>query len=463
MDLAEQLDYQIQEFLDKLKQVNHQDFDLIKKAVDFGKRAHETQTRKKGDLFFNHPIRVATRALDYNLDATPIIACLLHDVIEDTKYSARDIRTQFGDTVAEFVEALTKVRDSKQSTLYKIFALGNIDFRVILLKLLDRLDNLQDLEFLSRKKQRIICQETSAVFIEIAHGLGLADIENELKNLVFKKLYPNTYWKIRADLDNFYNERHIAIQEILESVKDSVSDHLLEDFFPQYFEVGAFLFDRSEITKILDSVTIETKTPQSCYEVLGCLHTSFRSIPLTIRDYISNPKANGWRGLATQVIVNGEQITINIVTKEFHQKNRNGILTLINEGTYQSEDYKQFLQLFIEVASDSVRIEDVFRYRKSTAIQVFTPMGKVIELRYGASILDFAFAVHTDLGLICNGGIINGVRYPREKILKDGMQVQVLKSENIKPNKSWLKMVVMPKARKELLKRLLKIETKKVS
>ncbi|MBT4289776.1 MAG: bifunctional (p)ppGpp synthetase/guanosine-3',5'-bis(diphosphate) 3'-pyrophosphohydrolase [Deltaproteobacteria bacterium] len=463
MDLEEQLDYQIQEFLDKLKKVEDLDYDLIKLAVEFGKEAHKNQTRKKGDLFFNHPIRVATRALDYHLDAPPIIACLLHDVIEDTKFGADVIKKQFGQTVADFVEALTKVRDSKESTLYKIFALGNVDFRVILLKLLDRLDNLQDLEYLSRKKQRRICQETTGVFVEIAIELGLTDIEYELKNLVFKKMYPNTYWKFRADLDKFYEERHIAIQEILKSIEACVTDQLVENLYPKYLEVGTFLFNRHDITKVLDSIMIETQTPQKCYEVLGYLHTTFRSIPLTIRDYISNPKANGWRGLTTEVIINGERIPINIVTKEFHQKNRYGILTLINEGTYQSEDYKHCLQLFIEVASDSVRIEDVFRYRKSNAIQVFTPMGKVIELRYGASILDFAFAVHTDLGLICNGGIINGVRYPREKILTEGMQIQVLKSENAKPNKSWLKNVVMPKARKELLKYFSKTETKKIS
>jgi GTP diphosphokinase / guanosine-3',5'-bis(diphosphate) 3'-diphosphatase len=191
-----------------------------------------------------------------------------------------------------------------------------------------------------------------------------------------------------------------------------------------------------------------------CYNVLGCIHTSFRSIPQSIYDYISNPKANGWRGLSTKVIINGERIQILIVTREFHEGNRKGILTLLNAGVYQSENYKEFLNLYLEVASDNIRIDDVFRYSKSKTIQTLTPGGDIIELRYGATILDFAFMVHTELGLKNTGGIIDNIRYPRGKILEDGMMIKVLTSDTVITDKSWINEVVMPKSRKEIIKYL---------
>jgi GTP pyrophosphokinase len=173
---------------------------------------------------------------------------------------------------------------------------------------------------------------------------------------------------------------------------------------------------------------------------------------MNIYDYISNPKANGWRGLSTKVIINGERINVLIVTREFQEKNRRGILTLINEGVYQSENYKEFLNLYLEVASDNIRIDDVFRYSKSKTIQTLTPAGDIIELRFGSTILDFAFMVHSELGLKTIGGLIDGVRYPRDKILEDGMVVKVLTSDAVIPDESFINEVVMPKSRKEILK-----------
>ena len=454
------LNSRIQDLIEKVDKDPSVDLDSVMKAIELGKEAHKDQWRKTGQCFFIHPVRVAIRAIDYNLDTITIIASLLHDVIEDTegkqakKEVAHKIRDQFKPDVYELVNALTKVKENQNLTLYKIIQLGSVDFRVILIKLLDRLDNLSDLKYLPRAKQRRICQETSAVYCEIAHGLGLIEIEEQLRDQVFRHLYSHSYKQIDRNLKRFYNERHLAIHQLIQQLQQHIPSNLLHLIEPQYFTPQSFLFNRSEIVRVLNYLRIQTTDAMSCYQVLGAIHTSFRSIPMNIYDYISNPKANGWRGLSTKVIINGEQIKINIVTEDFHRQNRKGVLSLIHEGIYRSENYKEFLQLFMDLASDNTRIEDVLRFSKTKTIQTMTPAGDVIELRHGASILDFAFMVHTELGLKSAGGIIDNVRYPRSKILEDGMVVRVIRSDSIQTERDWINDVVMPKSRREILKYL---------
>lgn len=446
--------------LNKIEETSSINKSVVKKAIDFGENVHDGQFRKTGDKYFIHPIRVALSALEYNLDTNTVVSALLHDSIEDTEGEKakekidQQILELFGETVSQLVNALTKVRENRNLTLYKIFQLGNIDFRVILVKLLDRLDNLTDLNYLDRRKQRRICQETNAIYAEVAHGLGLIDIEEELRDRVFKILYPHTYKSTANRLMEFYRERKRAILQIIKKIEDNTPQGLIAAVFPQYLQPQDFLLNRNEIIRVLNAIIIETHSQLDCYNVLGCIHMSFRSIPQSIYDYISNPKANGWRGLATKVIINGERIQLFIVNREFQEKNRKGVITLINEGTYQSDNYKEFLQLYREVASDNIRIEDVFRFSKSKTIQTLTPNGDIIELRYGSTILDFAFMVHSELGLKAVGGIIDNVRYPRDKILEDGMVVKVITSDSVITDESWFNDVVMPKSRKEIIKYL---------
>ncbi|MCP4753473.1 MAG: HD domain-containing protein [Proteobacteria bacterium] len=454
------LEDRVQLLLDKIRDGNNIDIDIVNKAVEFGRKAHRGQYRKNGDPFFIHPVRVAIKAMEYNLDTVTVLSSLMHDVIEDTegkkakKSVGETIFNNFGKTVFELVDALTKVKENQNLTLFKIIQLGSIDFRVILIKLLDRLDNLSDLEYLPKKKQRRICRETTTIYTEIAHGLGLIEIEEQLKNWVFRRMYPISYRRVSENLKQFYKERQVAIQQIVENIKKYISPDLIRSIAPQYIKPQEYLFDRQEIVKILSSVLIQANDVISCYQILGCIHTNLRSVPLNIYDYISNPKANGWRGLSTKVIVNGEQIQIFIVTREFHENNRKGVLNLINEGVYRSQNYREFLKLYLDVTSDNIRIEDVFRESKSKTIQTLTPAGEVIELRYGATILDFAFMVHTELGLNSTGGIVDNVRYPRNKILEDGMVVKVLTSDSPTTKLDWINDVVMPKSRKEILKYL---------
>ena len=429
------------------------DLEMVLKAIEFGQAAHQGQKRKNGQPYFVHPLRVAVRAIDYDLDTKTIIGALLHDVIEDTHFTGPNIATLFGQSLAQIVEALTKVKTSKSLTLYKIFQLGNLDFRVILIKLLDRLDNLSDLTALPRYKQRQICQESLAIYAEVAHGLGLIEIEEEMRDSIFRQLYAIRYQKIKRRLAELEAERGKAIGKIIEEISACVDPNLLVRVIPVKYKPHGFLFTNHEIERLLNHLVLETHDPLSCYNLLGQIHTRLRSIPLSIRDFISNPRANGWRGLTTKVMVLGEQVSLQIVTSEFQVKNRKGLITLMQEGVYQSENYKQFFELYLDVASDdNVRVDDVFKSSKARIIQCMTPGGDIIELRYGATILDFAFMVHSGLGLKTTGGIINNVRYPRGKVLEDGMVVKVLTSDTAIAEEVWLEEVVMPKSRREILR-----------
>lgn len=437
----------------RLRQSEHIDMDQVLAALEFGQAAHEGQFRKNGELYFVHPIRVAIRATEYDLDTNTLIGALLHDVIEDTDFTQSNIRKLFGPLVARLVEALTKVKTSKSLTLYKIFQLGNLDFRVILIKLLDRLDNLTDIEALPRHKQRRICQESLAIYSEVAHGLGLIEIEERMRNLIFKNLYTKRYLRVQAKLDKLEAERGRAIERITHTIRHVLNPTEVLNVEAVKVTPQSFFYAKGEVDRLLDHVTVEVRRPLDCYLVLGQLHTQLRSIPLSIRDFISNPRANGWRGLSTKLIIHGEQVAIQIVTEEFQEKNRKGLITLMKEGIYQSENYRQFFQLYLDVASDdNVRIDDVFRSSKERVIQCVTPGGDVIELRYGATILDFAFSVHSELGLKTIGGIINNTRYPKNKVLEDGMVVKVLTSAAVSADDTWLDQVVMPKSRREILK-----------
>jgi len=448
-----QLDREVEKLFFQLGKSQKVDLEAVAQAIEFGFLAHQGQERKNGNPYFIHPVRVAQRAADYDLDTHSIIGCLLHDVIEDTLYQGVDIERLFGPLVAGLVEALTKVKASKNLTFYKIFELGNVDFRVILIKLIDRLDNLGDLEALARHKQRRIAQESLALYGEVAHGLGLIEIEEEIKGLVFRQIYPRRYQKVLSKLNRLELDRNQPVNQMVEALGATIDPQFLIKVTPVKLDPQSFLYTNRSVDRLLSHFVIEISSSLNCYSALGQIHSQFRNIPLTIRDFISNPRANGWRGLTTKVMLCGEQVTLQLVTTEFQRNNRKGLITLLQDNVYQSENFKQFFQLYLDVSSDdNLRIDDVFRSSKARSIQCMTPKGALIELRYGSTILDFAFAVHSQLGLKSIGGIVNNTRYPRHKVIEDGMVIQVLTGDSVTPDESWIQQVVMPKSRREILR-----------
>ncbi|MDH5561874.1 MAG: HD domain-containing protein, partial [Deltaproteobacteria bacterium] len=225
-----QPDQQLEDYIlllrKKVEKSRRADNNLINKAIEYGKKAHQEHSRISGELYYIHPIRVAIMATDYDLGTSAIIASLLHDIIEDTIISKSELEKEFGATVAKLVDALTKDKQNKKITLYKIFNLGHIDSRAIIIKLLDRLDNLNDIDVHARKKQKNILHETIAIYIEVAHGLGLVEIEDKMRDLTFKYLYPRSYKKISANINDFYRDRHIAINQIVQTIQDCMPKNL---------------------------------------------------------------------------------------------------------------------------------------------------------------------------------------------------------------------------------------------
>ena len=463
MDLAEQLDYQIQEFLDKLKQVNHQDFDLIKKAVDFGKRAHETQTRKKGDLFFNHPIRVATRALDYNLDATPIIACLLHDVIEDTGVTKAQISRRFGRTVADLVDGVSKLTEiefeskaeQQAESFQKMTLAMSRDIRVVLVKLADRLHNMRTLGYMPDHKRKRIAQETLDIFAPLANRLGIWQIKWELEDLGFRYTKPDRYKEIAHNLDERRPDRDNQVKQIIEQLKTLLAQANIEAEISgrskHLYSIYQKMLEKNtsfDMVRDLRGVRLIVPDIPSCYSALGIIHTHWRPIPNEFDDYIAVPKDNFYQSLHTAVLYDdGKPLEVQIRTAEMNQNAEYGIAAhwRYKEKGKRDDVYEQRIQWLRQIMDwshdvlsaqefvDSMKT-DVFQDR----VYIFTPKGDIYDLPIDSTPIDFAYHVHTEIGHRCRGAKINGKLVPLEYKLKTGDQVEILTAKQGGPSRDWL-------------------------
>lgn len=438
------------------------DEDAVKKAIEIAQRIHAEQFRRSGTPYLIHPIRVACKALEYQPDTETVVASILHDTVEDCKDEEREelrqeIKACFAESVLDMVEALTKIKGDNKKTLNKIIKQTSKDFRVVLVKLFDRLDNLSELAPLKKEKQRRIMRETDIIYSSLANELGLKTIDSELRDLIFKNRYPYRYQRVSKNLVDFYNLRHMALEKLQEKVESTLFEKVKYVTKLKYYNTEHFLSDTKEIEHILDVVQIVTGSVENCYKILGLLHAKFRAIPRNFRDYISNPKINGYRGLLTKLAINNETIRIEIVTDSFDKQNERGVLSYIEEGIFSTQDYTKFLEHYQEVAQDKdLRIEEIYHYNRSETIQLFTPKGRCIELAQGSTVLDFAFHVHTELGLKCLGAIIDGVRFPKERTLNFGETIDILRHDSVTPNKEWLEHLIMPRSRQHLIKHLKK-------
>lgn len=462
MEINGTLEHYIGQLNSKVDTLETIDTQAVNNAIEIAKRVHADQFRRSGTPFLIHPIRVACKALEYKPDTVTVVASILHDTIEDCKEDEREnlrqeIKESFDGNVLDMVEALTKIKGDNKKTLDKIISQTSKDFRVVLVKLFDRLDNLSELAPLKKEKQRRIMRETDIIYSSLANELGLKTIERELRDLIFKNRYPLRYKRVSKKLVDFYNLRHTAIEKLQHRVDSTLMGKVEFETKLEYYNTERFLSDKNEIEHILDVVRIVTATIEDCYRILGLLHTQFRAIPRNFRDYISNPKINGYRGLLTKIAVNNETIRIEIVTRGFEKKNERGILSYLEEGIFNSQDYTKFLEHYREVAQDQdLRIEEIYYYNRSETIQLFTPKGLCIELAQGATVHDFAFHVHSEIGLKCIGAIIDGIRFPKERTLNFGETIDVLTSDSVKPRKDWLNHLIMPRSRQYLIKYLKK-------
>ncbi len=448
--------------------------ELVEKAWHFADQAHRGQLRSSGDAYIVHPTEVAQTLAELKLDLPSIITGLLHDTVEDTGVTLEQIAKEFSPDIAELVDGVTKLSkmtfkttEEKQAENFRkmIMAMSK-DIRVILVKLADRLNNMQTLEHLPAAKQQIIAQETVDIYAPIANRLGISWIKGELEDLCLRHLHPEVYYKLAKSVAKKKKEREASIEDFMSSLKENLKEYEIDahvtgrakHFYSIYKKMERRSVDFDQVHDLI-AFRILVDNITECYKALGVIHAGYKPIPGRFKDYIAMPKANGYQSLHTTVIgTNGERIEIQIRTNDMNSVAERGIAAhwKYKEGRFDStsnENVQWVHRLvqwnkdlsdpneFLETVKIDLFAEDVF---------VFTPKGEVKELSHGATPLDFAYAVHTDVGNRCTGAKVNGRIVPLKHRLKSGDTIEVLTSPQQVPSKDWLKIAKTSRARTKI-------------
>jgi GTP diphosphokinase / guanosine-3',5'-bis(diphosphate) 3'-diphosphatase len=460
-------------FVKKVLEVNPKAAtDLIEKAFRFSWNAHKDQVRKSGEPFLAHPVAVALILAEQSLDATTVAAGLLHDVLEDTAVSRDALVEQFGEEIAALVDGVTKIRTfqtastrERQAETYRKMLLSMAkDLRVIIIKFADRLHNLRTLKYLEPERIQEIAQETLDIYAPLAHRLGMAKIKWELEDLAFKFLHADEYKEVVAKVVASRNDREAVIDGFTVPLRRRLEEEKIEATIvgrPKHFysiyrkmvqrnKPFEEIFDLLAIRVIVDSV-------RDCYHALGIIHSLWTPLQDRFKDYISTPKSNGYQSLHTTVFgEKGVIVELQIRTWEMHQTAEDGIaahwLYKGDDARMTRDDYAiTWLKNVIEWQKDLTDSSEFFEFFKidlfHAEIFVFTPKGDLISLPKGATVLDFAFAVHTELGLHCLGAKIDGKIEPISRELRSGSTVEIIHAASKKPAVDWLREVKTPKAR----------------
>lgn len=477
-------------YQDFRKEIEHK-FDTgrlerIEKAFQFANAAHDGIKRKSGEPYIIHPIAVAKIvAKDIGLGATSIVAAILHDVVEDTEYRLSDIENMFGEKVAGIVDGLTKLSgdfDERHAlTLKKMLMTLSDDVRVILIKIADRLHNMQTLDSMLPRKKIKIASETLFLYVPLAHRLGLYAIKNELEELSFKYKHPEEHKQILYLLHNQEEKRNYLVNEFMQPIKDKLKAegfdcevaHRLKTSYSIWRKMKKKGVSFNEIYDILAIRIIIKPDPnisekRQCFDVLSIVTDIYRPRPDRIRDWINLPKANGYESLHVTVMgPQGKWVEVQIRTTRMDEIAERGFAA-----HYRYKDirtYESELETWIERIrehiqspdSDAFEFLDDFKLNLyATEINVFTPKGDMISMPLGSTVIDFAYEIHTDLGNKCIGAKINLKLVPVSHKLKSGDQVEVLTSENQTPRLDWLKFSTSPKARAKI-KSAFKLEKSK--
>ena len=447
---------------------------LVKRAYFYAEQAHHGQGRQSGEPYISHPLAVANILSEMHMDHQSLMAAMLHDVIEDTRINKRAIGGQFGDTVADLVDGVSKLtqiefssKAEQQAENFQKMALAMAkDIRVILVKLADRLHNMRTLGVLKPEKRRRIAKETLDMYAPIALRLGMNNTRIELENLGFAAMYPMRAERILAALKKARRNR----KELVETIKSQIEARLTEE--GHYAEVQGrekHLYSiykkmrtkKKSFSEIMDifAFRIIVDSVDTCYRVLGSIHSLYKPVPGEFKDYIAIPKANGYQALHTVLIgMHGVPIEIQIRTREMEEMANNGIaahwLYKSTEGDSANGSQmraRQWVEGLLEMqqrAGDSLEfIESVKIDLFPDEVYVFTPKGDILELPRGATAIDFAYAVHTDVGNRCFACRINRQLAPLSEPLQSGQSIEVLTSPGSSPNPSWFNFAVTAKAR----------------
>lgn len=452
------------------------DIEFVKKAYLFSKAAHEGQFRRSGEPYIFHPIGVAEILSDLRLDLPSIATGLLHDTVEDTGVTLDQIEAEFGSVVRQLVDGVTKIslmsfkntHEKQGENIRKMIVAMGKDVRVILVKLADRLHNMRTLNHMPFEKQMRIGLETLDIYAPLASRLGINSVKVELEDLAFRYSNPEMYYSLAQKVTKKKKEREKYIDDVKSNLTDELNKNLKADFRVQGRPKHLYsIFKKMTMTGVdyehvydVLAFRVIVKTLTQCYEVLGTVHSMWKPIPGRFKDYIAMPKANNYQSLHTSVVgPGGERIEIQIRTEEMHLVAERGIAAhwqYKEGGTASAAMMKQmsWLQDLVnqnQIASDSGEfLENIKTELFEGQIYVFTPKGDVRELTEGATPVDFAFAIHTDVGYHCVAARLNGKMVPLRTSLKNGDTVEIITSKTKTPSKDWLKFCVTSKAKSRI-------------
>jgi len=448
------------------------DLDLIERALRFSVSAHQGQQRMSGEAFVSHSIAVATILIDQLLDSTSIAAALLHDVVEDSEVRGEDIQREFGGEVAGLVDGLTKISNltfrstaEEQVENYRKLLLSIAkDARVIIIKLADRLHNMRTLEHLPPDRRERIATETREIYAPLAHRFGMAGVKAELEDLAFKFLEPDDYAALARQVAARRSEREALIQTMQVPLEEElrragISDYEVTGRPKHLWSIFQKMRRRNtpfEEIYDMQAVRVIVKTVPDCYHVLGIIHHQWTPLQERIKDYIASPKSNAYQSLHTTIFgPEGHLFEVQIRTSEHHRTAEYGIAAhwLYKSGA-KGDELDQHLGWFrqlLELQQDTHTPEDFLEFLKVDLYQdeifVFTPQGDVKRLPKGSTAIDFAFHVHTQVGLHCQGARINGRIAPLHREIKNGDTVEILTSPHARPSRDWLAHVRTARAR----------------
>jgi len=457
-------------FINKLESYLPKDeIDKIIQAFDFAEKAHEGQKRKSGHDFIIHPVEVATHLARLELDPTVIIAGLLHDVIEDTTFNSTDIENNFGNEVSNIVSSLTKltadennlIENIDQKNMRRFLVSVAKDVRVMIIKLADRLHNVETLRYLDPEKRKKIAQETLTIHAPLAQKIGMNDLKWRLEDESFKHLMPDKFKMTKRLISQKRSEREAATKNMISEIESFLEKNNLNAFvtgrpkslFSVYNKLQRYKQMGRNFSDIEDLIAIRivVKSKEECYVALGKIHDLWRPIPGSFDDYIASPKENYYQSLHTVVMnENNQKIEFQIRSEKMHKFAEEGVAShwkykdsieqekiLENEkDTYWLKDMIDFEK---EVLEDSDYLESVSNDILSDKVIVYSPKNQIFTLPIGSTPLDYAYSLHTELGHACQASFINGVLKPLNTTLNNGDTVQIQKSESDKgPNLDWL-------------------------
>jgi len=468
----------LNQWLEDVRKANRRvDLDYISHAYRFSEQAHRQQQRRSGEVFLTHPMAVALELASLHLDTTTVAAGLLHDILEDTPVTKEQLTEEFGPQVTFLVEGVTKIggfrfrsREEVQAENFRKMLLSMAqDLRIILIKLADRLHNMRTVEHLDRRHARRIAHETIDIYVPLAHRFGINRIKTELENLTLSVLHPEEFKLLEETLDVDKRKRMKALGGVRKPIQRALKEAgiraeiawRLKSYYSIYSKMQYRGVKLEDIYDIM-ALRIITSDKAHCYHVMGIVHSLLVPISARFKDFIAHPKSNMYQSIHTTIIgPNGEPVEIQIRTREMHRVAEEGIAAhwKYKSGKADSkpspwDEQVKWVREVIELQTGEADAQEFMEHLKlelfENEVYAFTPAGDVIRLPADATPLDFAFAVHTDVGIHCQGAKVNGRIVPLSERLKSGNTVEILTSPHQHPNQSWLRLVKTAKARSKI-------------